>query len=270
MTPILANIRDRFKNHLTHYQGDAFLKLTVLGFLGGYPANGNGTSSYLLESGDFKLLIDCGSAALLSLEEVSDPLKLNAVILTHYHHDHTADVGVLQYYWQLHEKRYAEAVLPIYGHQLDQENFAGLSWPNSTKGIAYDPKETLDLGPFSITFFKTHHPVAAFALRIVEKLTKKVLVFTADTAYFPELTAFAKRADLLMTDTNFFADKTGQKWHMTSTESGKLAKDSAAKQLLITHLPANGDYNQLRAEVEKSAGVQIPVTVASRHLTIEV
>ena len=74
------------------------MKLTVLGYLGGYPANGIGTSSYLLESSGFHLLIDCGSGALLSLEDVLDPLKLNGLILTHYHHDHTADVGVLQYY----------------------------------------------------------------------------------------------------------------------------------------------------------------------------
>lgn len=243
------------------------MKLTVLGFLGGYPANGNGTSSYLLQSGNFNLLIDCGSAALLSLEEVLDPMKLNAVILTHYHHDHTADVGVLQYYWQLHDTRYTEKVLPIYGHQLDKQNFAGLDWPNSTKGIAYDPDQSLEVGPFEITFFKTHHPVPAFALRIVEKSTNKVLAFTADTAYFKELTSFVANADLLMTDTNFFANKTGQKWHMTSTESGQLAKDAHDHQLLLTHLPATGDMTKLKAEAQHIAG-SIPVLVASRHLTV--
>ncbi len=246
------------------------MKLTVLGFMGGYPANGNGTSSYLLTSGEYHLLIDCGSAALLSLEEVMDPLKLNGVILTHYHHDHTADVGVLQYYWQLHEQRYAEDILPIYGHQLDQTNFAGLDWPGSTKGIAYDPAQVLNLGPFSITFMKMHHPVPAFALRIVENTTGKVLVFTADTAYFSEIASFAKGADLLMTDTNFYADKTGTKWHMTSTESGTLAKNAQAKQLLLTHLPAYGKLDQLQREAEQAAGSEISVKIASRHLTIQV
>ncbi|EEI24071.1 MBL fold metallo-hydrolase [Lentilactobacillus hilgardii] len=250
--------------------GGIFLKLTVLGFLGGYPANGNGTSSYLLESGNFHFLIDCGSAALLSLEEILDPLKLDALILTHYHHDHTADVGVLQYYWQLHEKRYDQKCLPIYGHTLDKINFDGLSWPDSTKGVAYDPEKQLNVGPFSITFFKMHHPVPAFGLRITEKATGKVLVFTADTAYFPEIAYFARNADLLMTDTNFYADKTGTKWHMTSTESGQLAKDAEAKRLLLTHLPAYGDPNQLKQEAETTAGSDIPIDVASRHLTIQI
>lgn len=246
------------------------MKLTVIGFLGGYPDHGDATSSYLLESGDFKLLIDCGSGALLSLEQVVDPLKLNAVILSHYHHDHTADVGVLQYYWQLHEKRYSEPVLPIYGHTLDETNFKGLTWPKSTKGIAYDPSQTLTVGPFTITFFKTHHPVPAFAMRIQESSTGKVLVFTADTAYFPELTQFVHDADLLMTDTNFFAEKTGQKWHMTSTESGQLAHDGNVHRLLLTHLPANGDMEQLKTEAQTTAGETMPILVAKTHLSVDI
>ncbi|GHP14976.1 MBL fold metallo-hydrolase [Lentilactobacillus fungorum] len=245
------------------------MNLTVLGFLGGYPADGKATSSYLLQSDGFNLLIDCGSGALLSLEEVLDPLKLDAAILTHYHHDHTADVGVLQYYWQLHTKRYDQAVLPIYGHQLDEAHFSELDWPQSTRGIAYDPNETLALGPFEIHFFKTHHPVPAFALRITEVKSGKVLVFTADTAYFKAFTKFAENADLLLADTNFFADKTGQKWHLTSTEAGQLAKDAQVKKLLLTHLPATGDLTQLEAEARTAAGM-IPTSVASKHLTVTI
>ncbi|EHO46871.1 MBL fold metallo-hydrolase [Lentilactobacillus kisonensis] len=245
------------------------MKLTVLGFLGGYPAHGNGTSSYLLQSAGFNLLIDCGSAALLSLEETLDPLKLNAVILTHYHHDHTADLGVLQYYWQLHAQRYAEHILPIYGHNEDQQNFSGLDWPGATTGIAYDPNQTLVLGPFKIGFLKTHHPVPAYALKIVDIKSNKVLVFTADTAYFDQLTPFSARANLLMTDTNFFANKTGQRWHMTSTESGKLAKDAQVDQLLLTHLPAEGNLSQLKDEAQITAG-DIPIIVASRHLEVTI
>ncbi|WP_283678907.1 MBL fold metallo-hydrolase [Lentilactobacillus sp. Marseille-Q4993] len=246
------------------------MKLTVLGYLGGFPDHGDGTSSYLIESAGFKLLVDCGSGALLSLEQVVDPLSLDAVLLTHYHNDHIADVGVLQYYWQLHPERPNKDVLPIYGHTLDQEHFNSLDWPNSTQKVAYDPSGVLDLGPFSITFSKTEHPVPAFATRIVEKATGKVLVFTADTRYFEDITGFCQDADLLMTDTNFFADKQGQKWHMTSAESGKLARDAKVKSLLMTHLPAKGDMNQLIYEAQRELPENVPVEVASTHLEIEI
>ena len=70
------------------------MKLTVLCCLGAYPYKGEGTSSYLLESEGFHLLIDAGSTTLVRLENYLDPLKLDAVILSHYHHDHIADLGV--------------------------------------------------------------------------------------------------------------------------------------------------------------------------------
>lgn len=61
------------------------LKITVLGCLGAYPYKGEGTSSYLLESDGFQLLLDAGSTTLVNLEEHLDPLTLDAVILSHYH-----------------------------------------------------------------------------------------------------------------------------------------------------------------------------------------
>ncbi len=44
------------------------MELTILGCMGGYPTKDVGTTAYLLTSDDFKLLIDVGSNALLSLE----------------------------------------------------------------------------------------------------------------------------------------------------------------------------------------------------------
>lgn len=235
------------------------MKLTVLGYYGGYPQNGVGTSSYLVQSNQFNLLIDCGSGALLSLEKVLDPLQLNAVVLSHYHHDHTADIGVLQYYWQLHPQNRAQDLLPIYGHTQDPLNFGALNGPNSTIGKPYSEDKELVLGPFEISFLETQHPVPAFAMRITERETGKVLVFTADTNYFNKMVEFSKNSDLLLTDTNFFDDKQGKKWHLTAGESGTLAKLAGAKNLLLTHLPQNGDLEELTRQAQQSAGDLIPV-----------
>ncbi|GEN95610.1 MBL fold metallo-hydrolase [Pediococcus ethanolidurans] len=240
------------------------MKLTVLGYYGGYPWNGDGTSAYLLQSDNYNLLLDCGSDALLTLEKVLDPLQLDAVLLSHYHHDHTADVGVLQYFWQLKEGVKKESVLPIYGHTQDPLNFGALTWPGATVGKPYSADQKLDLGPFEITFLQTHHPVAAFAVRIEEKTSHKVLVFTSDTAYFADLANFAKNADLLMTDTNFYANKEGKKWHMTSAESGLLAKQAQVQNLLLTHLPQIGNLDQLVNEAAEKAGTNVQVMHASK------
>ncbi len=88
-------------------------------------------------------------------------------------------------------------------------------------------------------------------MRITEKATGKVFVFTADTAYFEDLVDFSRDADLLLTDTNFAKDKTGRKWHMTSEESAQLAQKSGAKLLLLSHLPQTISHQQLLTEAKE-------------------
>ncbi|KLI74821.1 MULTISPECIES: MBL fold metallo-hydrolase [Lacticaseibacillus] len=245
------------------------MKLTVLGYLGGYPDAGHATSTYLVESGDYHLLMDLGSGGLLALEKVFDPLQLDAVLLTHYHHDHTADVGVLQYYYQLRKGDKKVSPLPIYGHTMDPLNFGSLTFGPYTQGMGYSADSTLHLGPFTITFLETQHPVPAFAVRIVESGTNKVLVNTSDTRYFSGLAAFAKNADLLMADTNFLADQPTPRWHLTAPEAGQLAKDAGVKQLLLTHLPQQLDLDTLKQQAAKQA-VGIPILLATDDLTINV
>ncbi|WP_155286536.1 MBL fold metallo-hydrolase [Lacticaseibacillus zhaodongensis] len=245
------------------------MKLQILGYLGGYPDQGIATSSYLLSSGDYHLLMDLGSGALLQLEKVLDPLQLDAVLLTHYHHDHTADVGTLQYYWQLRAGTKKEAVLPIYGHTKDPLNFGALTFGSFTKGCGYDGASQLNLGPFSLTFLETEHPVPAFAVRIVERSSGKVVVNTSDTRYFAGLAPFAKGADLLMADTNFANDKPQPRWHLTAGEAGQIAADAGVRNLLLTHLPQTIDLELLRREALATAG-SIPVQLASDQQVITI
>lgn len=237
------------------------MKVTILGFWGGYPSQNIGTTGYLVQSQNFNLLLDVGSGTLLELEKHLDPLDLDAVLLTHYHHDHTADVGVLQYLWQLNEKKETK-ILPIYGHAEDPLNFGALTWPNASKGISYMEDTELLIGPFKITFKKTIHPVPAFATRIEEKNSGQVLTFTSDTQFFSGLIDFAKDSDLLITDTNFFQDFEGTKWHLTTKESAKLFNESHSQKMLISHLSPKLDVKQILSEtrsfVSRPDDIELP------------
>ncbi|WP_461219169.1 MBL fold metallo-hydrolase [Lapidilactobacillus salsurivasis] len=237
------------------------MKLTVLGYYGGYPTATAGTTGFLIEEGAYRLLLDCGSGVLSQLEQRLDPLQLDAVLLTHYHHDHIADVGVLQYYWQLRQGERHVAELPIYGNTEDPLNFASLTWAGATAGRAYDPDKTLTLGPLRLTFLRTVHPVPTYAVRI-ENAEKKVLVFTADSAYFPELGKFARDADLLITDTNFTNNKSGRLWHMTAGQSGQIAQTAGVGRLLLSHLPQQIEHQQLLVEAQAAAPT-IPIELAA-------
>lgn len=221
------------------------MKLTVIGLWGAYPKANEASSGYLLEQDGFKLLIDCGSGVLSKMQQFVKPTEIDACITSHYHPDHIADIGVLQHailvdmYVSGKKKN-----LPIYGHDLDKQGFQTLTYKEQTTGIAYQIDKVLQIGPFSITFLQTKHPVPCFAMRI--EADRKVLVYTADSAYQSSFIDFAMNADLLLSECNFYANMDGTSaGHMNSSDVGKLANKANVKNLILTHLPQYGDLTQL-------------------------
>ncbi|MFD3447283.1 MBL fold metallo-hydrolase [Microbacteriaceae bacterium 4G12] len=221
------------------------MKVTVVGFWGGYPEVGEATSGYLLEHEGFRLLIDCGSGVLAQMQRYIQAHELDAVLVSHYHHDHIADIGVLQYARLIHHfNEGALPELPIYGHVLDLDKFTDLTHAPYTKGVAYDPDQTLQIGPFSISFMKTAHPVVCFAMRVTAG--DKTVVYTADSSYLPQFIPFANEADLFICECNMYADQNGSSaGHMNSIEAGTIAQEAKVGELLLTHLPHSGNRNDL-------------------------
>lgn len=241
------------------------MKFTVVGFWGGFPQANSATSGYLVQDNDYNLLIDCGSAVLSKVQQYVNVMDLDAVILSHYHHDHVADVGPLQYARMINTMLgKGKEELPIYGHVSDQAGFDSLTKLPFTKGYAYNPEQELNLGPFSIRFMKTQHPVLCYAMRITNG--EKTIVYTADSSYLPEFVGFAKDADLLICECNLYSGKDGSiSGHMTSTEAGKIAKGAGVKKLLLTHLPHYGDHKDLVTQA--SAEYNGPVELAKEGWT---
>lgn len=236
------------------------MKLTVIGPWGGYPKANEASSGYVLEHEEFRLLIDCGSGVLSKLQTIIQPEMIDAVMISHYHPDHIADIGVLQ-----HARLIGGFLgkkmecLPIYGHSFNQQEYAKLTYKEITKGIAYEPDEALKLGPFTIRFLKTKHPVPCFAMRFDAE--GKSLVYTADTAFKEEFISFSKGADLLLCECNFYGHQDGTNaGHMTSYDAGELANAANVKQLVLTHLPHYGELKQL--EEEASTRFNGPILLA--------
>jgi ribonuclease BN (tRNA processing enzyme) len=242
------------------------MKLTIIGFWGGYPKKNAASSGYLIEHEGYRMLVDCGSGVLAKLQNVLQPEELDAVIISHYHPDHIADLGVLQY------ARYIQGFLgkaipplPVYGHAFDKQEFLKLTYKEITKGIAYDPNKVLTVGPFQVSFLKTNHPVPCYAMRI--EAGGKVVIYTADSSFKEEFIEFCQGADILLCDCNFYSHQNGKSaGHMNSIEAGQFAKRAAVKQLLLTHLPHYGNLNDLVCEAtEEFTGI---IKLADEFLSI--
>ncbi len=221
------------------------MKVIVIGQWGGFPKVNGASSGYLIESKGFHLLVDCGSAVLSKLQQYIPAEKLDAVILSHYHSDHIADIGPLQHarlvnrYMGIQQQK-----LPIYGHTLDKDEFARLTHEPDTLGVEYRPSEVLEVGPFQITFQRTSHPAPCFAMRITDG--SSTVVYTGDSAYIEEFKTFAEHADLFICESNFYAGMDGSSaGHMSSSEAATIAKEAKVQLLLLTHLPHFGNVQDL-------------------------
>lgn len=221
------------------------MKITPIGIWGGYPNRNEATSSFLIEEAGFRCLLDCGSGVLGAVQNYTALNEIDALIVTHYHADHIADIGVLQHAamvgMQLKEW---ETPFPIYAHDRDAEEFKKLSYKDVTEGHAIRVEEKLQLGPWEVSFCETDHPVYCLALRF--ESNGKAAVFTADSAWRNEFVGFAKGADVLVSESNLYEKYLGIiSGHMSGSQAGKLAEEAGVKQLILTHLPQYGELGEI-------------------------
>ncbi|WP_018921604.1 MBL fold metallo-hydrolase [Salsuginibacillus kocurii] len=241
------------------------MKLTVVGYWHGFPESKEATSGYLLEADGFRLLLDCGSGVISNLQRYTELNQLDAVVLSHYHHDHAADVKVLHYHRILrHYGEGQERPLTIYGHNEDRESFAALGYEGFVDHFPIDDTKPFTIGPFTFTFVKTDHPVPCYGMKVEHETGS--FFYTADSSYIEKLAEAGQDVDLFICECSLYAGTDGSHiGHMNSTEAGKLAEKANANELLLTHLPHTGDHGQLRTEAaEEFTG---PVHVARRGWT---
>lgn len=234
--------------------GNNSATIIPIGIWGGYPAANGATSSFLLEQDGFRCLVDCGSGVLASVQNYTKLGELDAVVISHYHADHIADVGPLQFARMIEMQLGGnESVLPIYGHTEDQAEFEKLTYKEITKGHEIKEKTSIKIGPWDVTFCRTVHPVYCLALKF--SADGKNIVFTADTGWRNELAEFASGADLLVSESNLFEEHVGRvEGHMSGRQAGELAKKAGAGSLLLTHLPQYGDLSRIEADAHQAFG----------------
>ena len=206
------------------------MKLIILGNNGPYPCAGGACSGYLLrsDSGRTNLLIDCGTGTLANLAKHLDWDALDAVILSHLHFDHMSDMLPMQYALQFHPR--AEA-LPVYAPLTPAPVRALLDVP----AYALHPMEDVQIGEFSVRFFRGRHPVESHAMRI--ECDGAVFVYTGDPNEIENLDRFAANADLLLSDAGLSsADWKLSAPHLSTAGCGRLARSANVRRLLLTHL----------------------------------
>ncbi len=227
------------------------MKLTIIGSRGAYPAKNEASSGYLLQSDGFSLLLDCGSGILSKLPEYMDINDLEAVVISHFHPDHTADTGVLKHAVIVQKALgNRSSRLLFYAPEIEPW-FSELNHEAHTEAVPYCDDKEYTIGPFRFSFVKAVHPVTAYSMRI--ECGESSLGYTGDTEWNDTLPDFFSGVDTVLSEASLFERFKGKvPGHLTALEAGQLAEQAEAKRLILTHFPHFGIPSDLKIEAEKS------------------
>ena len=226
------------------------LELTVLGSNPAWPSPSGACSGYHLQNNGHTVLLDCGTGVFERLRSRMVPERLNTIVLSHLHFDHWLDLIPLRYYlnYEARTEQRIDLYLPKGGSDVLHAATRGVD-PNpeffsgTFRLHEYSEHDTLSLGDLTVTFRQTRHPVDTYAMRF--ETEGRVLTYTADTGWMPELASFLHNAHLLLSEAAWGSTEGGDpSIHLTAAQAGQLAAAAAVDRLLLTHLP--------RTDAEKS------------------
>lgn len=207
------------------------MRLTILGNNGPFPAPGGATSGYLLTSGETRICFDLGSGTLQRLTSLMPPEELDALVLSHWHYDHCADVLALIYRLEA----CAQQPLHVYA-PVDENSLVRKAVQACGKMVLHDIDDSVFIvGDLRIQAFPARHPVPAVMYRVEGE--GKVFCYTGDTNTVEGLADFADHADFLLAD-GLFTDAAWAegKPHLSARHVAQLAQDAQVRRFAITHL----------------------------------
>lgn len=227
------------------------MRLTVIGCAGSMPGPAGPASCYLVEHDGFRLLLDLGNGALGHVMRHVELADLDAVVLSHLHSDHCADLNAL-YVARVYGPYSGGRRLPVLGPESAAHRLA------DAYGLRHNPGMTgtfdfrtlsqqVEIGPFRLRHARMAHPVEAYAVRL--DAAGSSLVYSGDTGPNDDLAALAEGADVLLCEASFVdGEDNPPDLHLTGVEAGRVAARAGVGTLVVTHVPPWNDRDVAAAE----------------------
>jgi ribonuclease BN (tRNA processing enzyme) len=240
------------------------MRLTVLGGAGAWPPAGGACSGYLVEHDGFRLLVDPGYAIVPRLLEIVPASAIDAVLVSHGHADHVADLNPL-----LRARVMGDAPpppLPAYALPDALRPVLALDRIESLTDACdvreFEAGDGFTIGPFAIDSRLLPHSMPNAGFRI--SASGRSITYTGDAGPSDVLVDLADGTDLLLAEATYIAivPSSLSGTLNSAVEAGRQANRARAARLILTHLLPGTDAEASRAAANRTFGDWIGVAAA--------
>jgi ribonuclease BN (tRNA processing enzyme) len=231
-------------------------------------------SSYFLEVGGARVLMDCGPGTARRLAQYGiDWRTITHVVLTHFHIDHHLDLPALIYAWKygmLPRRSDPIDIIGPVGTKDLLEKLAGVhgAWVTDpgypVRITELVPGGSAPLGTATLGCTKVPHTPESVAYSVSQ--SGRRIVYSGDTGFDVAFAEWAKGCDLLLLECSLPASMAIPE-HLTPEQCGDLARLAAPRLLALTHLYPPAETMDVRAVVAARFGG--PLVIASDGWTHE-
>lgn len=261
------------------------MRLIVLGCSGSGPGPGGPASGYLVEAGDTRLTLDLGNGTFGALQRHLDPWQLDAAVFSHLHADHCSDFASLTVFRRYHPRPPYDATagrLAVHAPAEAPDRFAAAYAPSAAERAATDLSDVFTfhaladgwataIGDATVAATTVDHPCESYALRVEHD--GRSLVYSGDTGPCDGLVTAARGADVLLCEASWphVCEQYSEPppgVHLSGRQAGEHAAAAGVRRLLLTHVPAWFDPQELRTEAK--AAFDGPVDVVQSDAAYDI
>ena len=258
------------------------MKLTIVGATGSMSGPDGAASCYLIQATGFdpdlqedrvwSLVLDIGPGAFGQLWRYMDPRNVDAILVSHGHPDHLADIMSLEVFLKWHPEGTAPRKRVI-GPEDIPHRIAQIEGYRDDAGVStfyhFDTAKEgrkFQVGPFLIYTFPGYHTVESYGFRVegpsdVHPGETVSIAYTGDTDLCAPMFQMAHGVDLLLSECGFTNETQVRGIHLSGTRAGLLARESGVKQMVLTHIQPWTDPEIPQAEAAEILGYVPEVAV---------
>lgn len=214
------------------------MRLTVLGSGGAWPEAGGACSGYLVEHDGFRLLVDVGYAVMPRLQQHVGIHEVDAVLISHGHPDHCADLNPLLRARVIRDDPLQP--LPVFAPPGALDAVLRLDRPGMLDGgyVLHElgDDSRMQIGPFQMHTRLLPHWVPNVGIRL--SAGGRSLAYTGDCGPSPAMVELARGADLLLAEASYVdhVPDDGARDLSSARQRGQLAVAASVEGLVLTHL----------------------------------